>query len=107
MSAATNDRAAGAVVGMAAGDALGASYEFEPPFPDGFVPEMRAGGSFGWEAGEWTDDTSMAVPILQAAARGERLDDHAVLAGIVGAWKDWARSAKDSATRRSPAASRC
>src|SRR5947209_10864477 len=93
MSASINDRAAGAIVGMAAGDALGAPYEFQPPFPDDFVPEMRGGGA--WETGEWTDDTSMAVPILQAAARGDRLDDPAVLAGIVAAWTDWARSAKD------------
>lgn len=39
---------------MAAGDALGAPYEFHGPFPDHFVPAMTGGGGFGWEPGEWT-----------------------------------------------------
>ncbi|WP_327308235.1 ADP-ribosylglycohydrolase family protein [Streptomyces sp. NBC_01298] len=54
------DRAVGAVVGSAAGDALGAPYEF------GLAgqlstrgEEMRGGG--GWDPGEATDDTQMAV----------------------------------------------
>lgn len=95
MSAATNDRAVGAVLGMAAGDALGAPYEFKPPFPDDFVPAFTGGGAFGWEPGEWTDDTSMAVPILHALAAGERLEDEVTLDGIVAAWIDWAATAPD------------
>lgn len=89
------ERAAGAIVGMAAGDALGAPYEFKPPFPEDFVPEMKAGGGLGWELGEWTDDTSMAIPILQTIADGRRLDDAEVLGDIVAAWAGWAREAKD------------
>lgn len=58
------DRVAGAVVGSAVGDALGAPFEFGLPgvytarFPDG-VGEMCGGG--GWDPGEATDDTQMAV----------------------------------------------
>jgi ADP-ribosylglycohydrolase len=37
----------------------------------------------------------MAVPILQAIAHGRALDDSTVLAGIVGEWIGWCRSAKD------------
>ena len=95
MSASRNDRAAGAILGMAAGDALGAGYEFQPPFDDGFVPHMKGGGPFGFEPGEWTDDTSMAVPILQALAEGMRLEDESTLDEIAAAWIDWARDAKD------------
>ncbi|MFI6082203.1 ADP-ribosylglycohydrolase family protein [Streptomyces sp. NPDC051217] len=64
--AARTDRALGAVVGSAVGDALGAPFEFGPAgafsarFPDG-VGEMCGGG--GWEPGEATDDTQMAVLI--------------------------------------------
>ncbi|MFJ4921562.1 ADP-ribosylglycohydrolase family protein [Streptomyces sp. NPDC088725] len=59
-----DNRAAGAVVGSAVGDALGAPFEFgyagfySVKFPDG-VGEMCGGA--GWEPGEATDDTQMAV----------------------------------------------
>jgi ADP-ribosyl-[dinitrogen reductase] hydrolase len=63
------DRAAGVLVGLAAGDALGAGYEFGPAF-DGPV-EMKGGGPFGWEPGEWTDDTQMAICIAEQTATGD------------------------------------
>ncbi len=91
----STDRAAGVLLGLAAGDALGAGYEFGDPLPDDAVVGMIGGGSFGWAPGEWTDDTSMAVPIAQAAARGADLRDEAVLDEIVGAWITWARTAAD------------
>ncbi|MFD3695482.1 ADP-ribosylglycohydrolase family protein [Streptomyces sp. NPDC058646] len=54
------DRAVGAVLGSAAGDALGAPYEFGPAGQlTARGQEMRGGG--GWEPGEATDDTQMAV----------------------------------------------
>lgn len=43
--------------GTAAGDALGAGYEFTHPAPDSVIV-MRGGGSLRWEPGEWTDDTA-------------------------------------------------
>jgi len=66
---ARNDRTAGVLVGLAAGDALGAAYEFGPAF-DGPV-EMKGGGPFDWEPGEWTDDTQMAICIADQAATGD------------------------------------
>lgn len=89
------DRAVGALLGSAAGDALGAGYEFGPPLPDDAVVEMKGGGGFGWEPGEWTDDTSMAIPIAQVLADGGSLDDEASLDRIVAAWSAWAAEAKD------------
>ena len=70
-------RAAGAVVGSAVGDALGAPYEFGPAgvfsarFPAG-GGEMRAGG--GWDAGEATDDTQMAVHLGESLLEQGGLD---------------------------------
>ncbi len=64
-----NDRIIGVLVGLGAGDALGAGYEFDPAF-DGPV-EMKGGGPFNWEIGEWTDDTQMAICIAENLATGE------------------------------------
>ena len=63
------DRAKGAVCGGAAGDALGAGYEFTNPHPDDQIV-MKGGGAFNWAPGEWTDDTAMAVAIIDVLAQG-------------------------------------
>ncbi|MFD1933025.1 ADP-ribosylglycohydrolase family protein [Nonomuraea mangrovi] len=69
-------RAVGAVVGSAVGDALGAPYEFGPAgaFSSAFpgAGEMRPGG--GWEAGEATDDTQMAVHVAESLLERGKLD---------------------------------
>ena len=53
------DRACGVLLATAAGDALGAGYEFGPPLPDDTVIEMAGGGPFGVIARhhllEWLD----------------------------------------------------
>ena len=54
LTTAQTDRACGAVLATAAGDALGAGYEFGAgPGPDG--PQMIGGGLGGFAKGEWTD----------------------------------------------------
>jgi ADP-ribosyl-[dinitrogen reductase] hydrolase len=88
------DRAVGSIVGMATGDALGAGYEFGPPLADATPVNMIGGGDFDWQPGEWTDDTSMAVPILDILAAGRSFDEEA-LDDIVAAWIIWASDAKD------------
>ena len=89
------DRAIGAILASAAGDALGVPYEFKPPISTGTPVEMKGGGSLGWAPGEWTDDTSMAIPILQVLARGQSLADEATQDAIVNAWHRWAKTAPD------------
>ncbi|WP_431972191.1 ADP-ribosylglycohydrolase family protein [Nocardia sp. bgisy134] len=76
------DRAAGVLLGTAAGDALGAGYEFTRPGPEREI-DMIGGGAFDWAPGEWTDDTSMALAIAQAADDGPGLELDAVAAGFV------------------------
>ncbi|MFN2557901.1 MAG: ADP-ribosylglycohydrolase family protein [Nitriliruptorales bacterium] len=68
LSFAQMDRAAGALLGLACGDALGAGYEFATP-PQGEA-EMIGGGLGDWEPGEWTDDTEMALCIAEVTATG-------------------------------------
>ena len=88
------DRIRGALVGCAAGDALGAGYEFGPPLAPDVAVRMRGGGAFHWAPGEWTDDTSMAVAIAEVAAQSS-LTDEAALDRLVGRWVEWAASAPD------------
>lgn len=89
-----HDRAIGAVLASAAGDALGSQYEFGPALSDDHPVEFGV-GYFGHARGEWTDDTSMAMPILQALARGESLSDTETLGRIVAEWREWSRTAPD------------
>jgi len=90
-------RAAGAILGSAVGDAIGAPYEFGRARPGvtlaGTADDMI--GNRVWEAGEWTDDTSMAVPILRVAASGLDLGAEATHTRIVRDWQAWALVAKD------------
>ncbi len=55
------DRFRGCLVGLAAGDALGTTLEFSPPGSFDPIGDMIGGGPFGLRAGQWTDDTSMAL----------------------------------------------
>ncbi len=55
------DRYHGCLLGLAVGDALGTTVEFSPPGTFAPVTDMTGGGPFGLRAGEWTDDTSMAL----------------------------------------------
>jgi ADP-ribosyl-[dinitrogen reductase] hydrolase len=72
------DRRRGAVLGLAVGDALGAPVEFEMPGSFAEVRGFRAGGPHGLAAGEWTDDTSMALALADSIHEaGWDLDDQA------------------------------
>jgi len=58
----TENRYLGALVGLACGDALGTTLEFTSPnLIDKPLTEIVGGGPFYLDAGEWTDDTSMAL----------------------------------------------
>ena len=72
------DRARGALIGLAVGDALGAAVEFSRPGSFKTVAGYRSGGPHGLEAGEWTDDTSMALALADSiASAGWNLNDQA------------------------------
>ncbi|KJS52585.1 ribosylglycohydrolase [Streptomyces rubellomurinus subsp. indigoferus] len=78
-------RAAGAVLGAAVGDALGAPYEFGPAGAFTAGPgEPVAGG--GWERGEATDDTQMAVLVAESLLERGELD----LPDIFDRFRRWA-----------------
>lgn len=85
------ERVIATVVGSAVGDALGAPFEFGPPsafsarFPEpGCGGEMCGGG--GWEPGEATDDTQMAVLVAESLLEQGGLD----LPDIFARFRRWA-----------------
>ena len=88
-------RVAGALVGSAVGDALGAPFEFGPPgafsarFPSparGAETEMCGGGSIGWAPGQFTDDTQMALLVATSLLDRGGLDE----ADVFDRFRAWA-----------------
>jgi hypothetical protein len=72
------DRRRDALIGLAIGDALGAAIEFHSPGTFAPVTGYRTGGPHGLAAGEWTDDTSMALVLADSIASvGRDLNDQA------------------------------
>src|SRR4030065_499676 len=57
----TKDRFRGAMLRLAAGDALGTTLEFKPQGTFTPIDDMVGGGAFHLRPGQWTDDTSMAL----------------------------------------------
>lgn len=55
------DRARGALLGLACGDAVGTTVEFKLRGTFSPLTDMVGGGPFRLRAGQWTDDTSMAL----------------------------------------------
>ncbi|BCN43414.1 ADP-ribosylglycohydrolase family protein [Prescottella equi] len=82
------DRVGGVLLATAAGDALGAGYEFTIPCPDTVI-DMIGGGIGAFAPGEWTDDTSMALAIAEAAATGVDISTDAGLDAIAAQFVRW------------------
>ena len=55
------NRAQGALLGLAVGDAIGTTVEFKPRGTFKPLTDMIGGGPFGLDPGQFTDDTSMAL----------------------------------------------
>lgn len=86
-----SDRAAGVLLATAAGDALGAGYEFAHLSADAAIG-MTGGGSLNWAPGEWTDDTAMAIAIAEVAATGTDIGHGAGLDGVAAQFVRWFES---------------
>jgi len=64
----------GCLLGLAAGDALGTSLEFQPPGSFDPINEMIGGGPFNLAPGQWTDDTSMALCLAESLIQSRGFD---------------------------------
>ena len=70
----TLDRYRGCLLGLAAGDALGTTLEFQPPGTFAPLTDMVGGGPFDLQPGEWTDDTSMALCLAESLVTKRAFD---------------------------------
>lgn len=93
---ATLDRASGAFLGLAVGDAIGTTLEFSPRDSCPAMTDMIGGGPFGLDAGQWTDDTSMALCLADSLFERDRLDLHDLMKRFVRWW----RQGENSSTGR-------
>lgn len=68
------ERYRGCLLGLAVGDALGAPLEFHPPGSFEPIEDMIEARRFGLAAGQWTDDTAMALCLADSLITCEGFD---------------------------------
>lgn len=86
-SAQVLDRALGAFLGLAVGDALGTPLEFSSRDSLPHQTEMTGGGPFHLEPGQWTDDTAMALALADSLVRCDGLDPGHLMARFIALWR--------------------
>jgi ADP-ribosyl-[dinitrogen reductase] hydrolase len=84
---AVRERAIGALLGLAVGDALGTTLEFSARDSHQRITDMVGGGPFKLELGQWTDDTSMALALADSLLSSDRLDEQDLMTRFVS-WMD-------------------
>lgn len=70
----TLSRYRGCLLGLAVGDAVGTTLEFQRPGTFEPINDMVGGGPFGLKPGEWTDDTSMALCLAESLVEKRDFD---------------------------------
>lgn len=81
-ASAIEDRALGALLGLAVGDALGTTLEFTQRDSYTHLTDMIGGGPFELKPGQWTDDTAMALALAESLCAKPALDE----ADLMGAF---------------------
>lgn len=84
---AVRDRAVGALLGLAVGDAVGTTLEFQPRDSYPQLTDMIGGGPFRLNAGEWTDDTAMALALADSLFGKADLDEADLMHRFVQWWQ--------------------
>jgi ADP-ribosyl-[dinitrogen reductase] hydrolase len=84
---AIEDRAIGALLGLAVGDAIGTTLEFRARDTYEPVTDIVGGGPFALKAGEWTDDTAMALALADSLEGRDDLDEQDLMRRFVSWWE--------------------
>ncbi|MFM8330979.1 MAG: ADP-ribosylglycohydrolase family protein [Candidatus Methylumidiphilus sp.] len=88
MSLELENRYTGALLGLAIGDAVGTTLEFSPPGSFRPLTDMVGGGPFRLRAGQWTDDTSMALCLAESLVLCQGFDPEDQMRRYVAWWQD-------------------
>lgn len=79
------ERYRGALLGLACGDAVGTTVEFQPRGSFQPLTDMVGGGPFRLKPGQWTDDTSMALCLAESLLNKNGFD----AADQMGRYLNW------------------
>lgn len=82
------DRFCGALLGLAVGDALGTTVEFQPRGSFAPLTDMVGGGPFNLKAGCWTDDTATALCLATSLLERDGFDARDQMERYCRWWKD-------------------
>ena len=82
-----SDRARGALLGLACGDAVGTTVEFSPRGSFAPVTDMLGGGPFSLLPGQWTDDTSMALCLADSLIACQGFDARDQMGRYLNWWR--------------------
>ena len=82
------ERYKGALLGLAAGDALGTTLEFRSPGSFEPINDMVGGGPFKLPPGYWTDDTSMALCLAESLIEQQGFDAADQMTRYVRWWQE-------------------
>ncbi len=93
---AIRDRAVGCLLGLAIGDAVGTTLEFKARDTYPRLTDILGGGPFGLKAGQWTDDTAMALALADSLDACDGLDEQ----DLLKRFHDWWRKGTYSCTGR-------
>ncbi|MGL6245390.1 ADP-ribosylglycohydrolase family protein [Pseudomonas sp.] len=85
MQPSLTERYRGALLGLACGDAVGTSVEFQPRGSFRPLTDMVGGGPFNLKPGQWTDDTSMALCLAESLLTKKEFD----AADQMGRYLNW------------------
>jgi ADP-ribosyl-[dinitrogen reductase] hydrolase len=90
------DRAGGAMIGLALGDAWGTTLEYSPRDSQPWLESIEGGGPFHLEPGQWTDDTAMALCLMDSLLTNPDLDE----ADLMRRFARWHEHGENSCTGR-------
>ena len=82
------DRFRGCLLGLAVGDALGTTREFEERDTYKHIVDMIGGGPFRLQPGQWTDDTSMALCLTNSLIEMNGFDAADQMERYVHWWRE-------------------